>query len=372
MTLFWPKTEAEVVLDQPRLHALVIGVGKYDHLGLSAVRLSSFLSGLGQLETTAPSAKQFATWLQEHYCAATVELGSVELLLSPTDAAEASSEIQPATMANVKQAVKLWYDRCSRQERSIAMLYFAGHGFRRGAHDYLLPQDFGDPSELDEWAKCIDGTGLVEGMKKCKADTQLYFFDACRDEAFDAQKYRTAGGNPLIRSTIDDHVSVSVVYRAAAEGGEAWGNKEHGITYFWQALLMCLNGVGGRKTGPKWAVDAASLSTAMASVGRLLEKREGIALGFDSTGARDVPIHSLQEARVFLQVDLLSGPARQNVEIEVVQAEYRVSNEPDRECPWASQVRPGDTTIAARTAGWSDSVHESLLYPPVYEWTLDQ
>lgn len=371
MTLVWPQTEEEVVLDAPRLHALVIGVGKYDHLGSNTDSPSTVLSGLPKLESTAPSAELFAKWLQERYKtardSALGSLGSVELLLSPHGAAPT---VDPATRNNVKSAYDRWYGRCNSNKGNIAVVYFAGHGFSRSARDYLLLQDFGaDPAEV--WENCIDGTALVEGMKKCKADTQLFFFDACRDYAFDALMYDDISTMRLGgAATLSDHVSHSMVYLAAKQGQKAWGNKKEKITYFCHVLLMCLNGVGGRIAGPGWAVDGSSLSMAMASVVSLLEKRESLGLSFDSTGASVDPIHRPEEGRVLLQV---SNQTQQDVEIVV--EPYGgdcVKKEPEKEFPWAIELPAGHAKIEAKCSKGANTSYERYLHPPVHEWTVPE
>src|SRR5438105_10927373 len=82
MSLYWP---TNLNAAAPQLHALVIGVGDYRHLGLGAANPATFLSGLAPLTTTPLSAKRIARWLEREYQNNACPCGSIELLLSPAE-----------------------------------------------------------------------------------------------------------------------------------------------------------------------------------------------------------------------------------------------------------------------------------------------
>ena len=87
--------------------------------------------------------------------------------------------IEDATMANIGAAFKRWYGRCHAQKANMALFYFAGHGISM-ISQFLLPADFGNPDEPDDWENCINFSDMQVGMAKCAAQTQMFFVDACR------------------------------------------------------------------------------------------------------------------------------------------------------------------------------------------------
>src|SRR5262249_20412560 len=83
MSLIWPATEADIVTNAPRLHALVIAVANYPHLngGGGAPALEPL--GLSQITTPRYTGLAIADWLLTRYQNLNCRLGSVEVLLSP-------------------------------------------------------------------------------------------------------------------------------------------------------------------------------------------------------------------------------------------------------------------------------------------------
>src|ERR1043165_1192293 len=84
MSLYFPDQPQSIDLVQPRLHAFIVGVGDYPHLigGTGHPAVSNF--GLKRLTTTILTAKKIANWLLVNQSSLAVPLGSIELLLSPT------------------------------------------------------------------------------------------------------------------------------------------------------------------------------------------------------------------------------------------------------------------------------------------------
>ena len=68
MTLLWPQNLGAVVTDQPRLHALVIGVANYPHLiGGKPDELAADPLGLSQITTPDPTVRRIARWLIDDF-----------------------------------------------------------------------------------------------------------------------------------------------------------------------------------------------------------------------------------------------------------------------------------------------------------------
>src|SRR5438874_8417871 len=114
MSLYWPATEAAIEAG-PRLHAFIVGVGEYDHIGLNAQHPAKFLSGLAPLTTTPLAAKSIARWLATDYLNDACRLGSIELLLSPEETLKrpdgSNVAVESATMSNITAAFNRWYAR---------------------------------------------------------------------------------------------------------------------------------------------------------------------------------------------------------------------------------------------------------------------
>ena len=372
MSLYWPADKGDVVTDGPRLHAFVIGVGDYDHLGLNVAKPANLLNGIADLTITTPAARRVARWLETEYNNPACPLGSIELLLSPGEtlnrADNTTVQVEKATMAAIQGAFKDWYQRCNEHEGNIAFFYFAGHGINT-ISQFLLPADFGNPDEPDDWENCIDGTGLQSGMAKCKAKTQLFFFDACRDAPISALTSKNPHGKPLVTANFGDQADVSADYLAASEGRKAYG-RDGEETYFCKALMMCLDGAAARKAGPKWSIDTAMLGTALAAVVDILAKKENQPLSCDCPAQKPVPLHFPRKAQVLLKVDSNDPQRSAEADIEVHQGQIVYRSQPGEARPWTESVDPGDTRVEIRYQSFPDEAHDDRLMPPTYELDL--
>jgi hypothetical protein len=370
VSLFWPDNSGEVVTTEPRLHALVVGVGDYHHLGLGVPKPATFLNGLAPLTITTPSARRIARWLEETYENPAQPLGSIELLLSPNEfvgrSDGANVNIEDSTMANIEAAFKRWYARCNSNEANIAFFYFAGHGISTIASQYLLPSDFGDPEVPNDWDNCIDATGMQAGMFKCAANTQLFFFDACRDAPISALTQRNPNGKHLVSSSLANNVGVSAAYKAASEGRKAYG-RDGEETFFCKALILCLDGVAARKAGPDWRVDTANLGSALASVVDVLAKIENLPLSCDTPGFRPVALHYPPAPRVLVKIDCEPDGAGSEATIMVTQGATELSSPAGEQRPWMGEMEVGDAHIEVTFQNFAPEIKDDLFLPPTYE-----
>lgn len=370
MSLYWPPDEDDLVTNEPRLHALVIGVGDYHHLGLGVPAPATFLNGLAPLTITTPAARRIARWLEADYNNPDAPLGSIELLLSPSEQMDRSSggsvDIEDATMTNIEAAFKRWYDRCDSEEANIALFYFAGHGIATVSH-FLLPSDFGNPAKPNEWENCIDATGLQTGMKKCKADTQLFFLDACRDVDVSALTQNNPQGKHLVSSSLNDNVTVSAAFRAASEGRKAYG-RDGEETYFCKALMMCLDGVAARKSGPDWRIDTAQLASALVSVVDIMAKTENQPLTSQCDTISPILFHRPAQPKVLVKVDCEPDERNNEASIVLQQNGTEILSPVGEARPWTGQAAPGDVHLEANFTNFANQVIDDLLQPPTYEW----
>src|SRR5689334_7184092 len=89
MSLLWPASEQEIVISEPRLHALVIGVADYPHLGGGTGAPARNPLGLSQVSTPRPTAIEIIKWLYTSYNNSDCKLGSLEALISPSSTIDA-------------------------------------------------------------------------------------------------------------------------------------------------------------------------------------------------------------------------------------------------------------------------------------------
>lgn len=370
MSGYWPTDMSAVDTGTPRLHALIIGVGDYYHLGLGAKRPAKLLSGLAPLTTTPLAAKRVASWLTTDYQNPACPLGSIELLLSPNETFNlkdgSNVAIEEATMANVTAAFKRWYSRCDAQKANIAFFYFAGHGISM-ISQFLLPADFGNPDEPDDWENCINFTDMQVGMAKCSAQTQMFFVDACRDAPVAALTQKHPHGKPLVTASFQDKVNLSAAYFASSEGRKAYG-RDGEETFFCKALIMCLEGVAARKAGPKWRIDAASLSSALVSVMEALGASENLPLTSDCRVQRPVPLHYPAGGAVLLKVDCEPDQANAEASISIIQGPRVVHHsQAGNRRPWMGRVNAGNTRVEVTFVNYPSEIVDDDMAPPTYE-----
>lgn len=372
MSLYWPLQEADVVTNAPRLHAFVLGVGDYDHLGLGVPKPTTLLNGVAPLTTTVPAARRIARWLEREYKNPNCPLGSIELLLSPEEelarADNSKVVVDRATMALATAAFQRWYTRCDADEGSIAFFYFAGHGLST-ISQFLLLADFGNPDLPDAWENCIDFTGMQSGMFKCKADAQFFFIDACRDSPVAALSQRNPHGKPLAAgATFQDRVDLSAAYFAASEGRQAYG-RDGEETFFCQALIMCLNGVGARKPLP-WHVNAATLSNALVSVIEVLGAALDLPLSCECRIQKPVPLHFPPSGAVVVSVSCDGEQANTEAIIKVTRGPTVLNSAAGESRPWMGTVEAGLTQIEVTFASYPPQLLEEDLSPPTFPWEL--
>lgn len=271
MTLIVPDDGAEA----PRTHALVIGVGGYRHLQGGEDPQDPVLEHvglLGQLTSPPRSALRFAEWLRDHAPELRTPLGSVELLLSVApgdDLALPDGLVPGASRGAVEAAYAAWRKRCDRHEDNVALLYFCGHGLQK-AEQYLLLEDFG-VNPLNPWtgAVAIDSTRL--GFNACRARTQCFFIDACRNIT-SRMLLREPQATPL---ELFDHTTpesdFNLTAKAAARNEKAFG-PARGVSWFTQALLRALEGGAARSSDRGWTVETGVIA---AHIGEILRMVQG-------------------------------------------------------------------------------------------------
>jgi hypothetical protein len=257
----------EIVVDAgkgPRLHAFVVGVGTYPYCDdpPDDGAAGRILSDLSSVTSPPPSAAAVAEWLlRTPRGADDPPVSTVEVLISSV--AEVSLRLgddtrQPVARAvfdEFKAAFRRWRRRCDTHPGNIALFYFCGHGWELDGQ-LLLLEDLGrDPDALLE--NCVELSEIRTIMQHCRARTQLYFVDACRQMPPDFAQLtsgtRTLMDRPqqvrLPLPPLDAPVYFSTARRFEAEATQG------AITPFTAAVLRTLDGLGAHRSGASgWTI----------------------------------------------------------------------------------------------------------------------
>lgn len=365
MSLKWPASEPDIIADAGRLHALVIGVGDYPHLLGGSGPTAKDPLNLTQVTTPRFTAERVVRWLQDEYKHPQVPLGSVEWLVSglPGDQAD------PATMHNVVKAANRWKRRCDSHPDNVAFFYFCGHGLAKD-YQFLLPQDFGDPDYDNAWEQCINFDLLRTGMRSCKADTQLFFVDACRETPFGMLNDLAVTGRAIFSAEVSDLASTVATYYATVEGKQAFGPPD-GPTYFCDALLSCLGGPGAVNESGQWVVNTFSLASAMGQASPIfsLRHRKKLSWANDVSGPPRT-LHVPGKAAVFASL-ACSSPAADAAAELVLRGPGPESRSPaGSPRPAVFELQPGMWQVEVTFPGGQfpgPLTLDLMLFPPVFK-----
>jgi len=298
-------------------HALVIGVSQYDHFrGGDAESQLGRQWGMQQLSCGASSAAEFANWLATEYDANNRQtpLESLRVLLSPSRDENVPplhrGSYQPATRANVEEALAGFVDDCERSTDNVAFVYIAGHGVQLTSDGAIvLLADAGGPFDRTRPLRgAIDAGACHAGMNHPGAPaTQFWFVDACRQRPDLVEKFETMTG-ALTLPRLRGATKVSPLFLAASNDQVAWSQVGK-RTVFCEALLEALR--HSAATGPDgscsdWHVSTDRLHERLTVRVKEIARAYGVDQDVDATGkwGRAV-VHRLPgPPRVHLQVNL--------------------------------------------------------------------
>ena len=181
------KLQFDVPTTARKTHALVVGVSSYPYLsGPQQTDLGASFQ-MTNLSAAAASAADIASWLITEF-RGDAPLATLRILLSPADgeaiegpAAALLSGPCPATRSAFEKDIESFFEEC-REPDSVAFVYVAGHGVqltKRGA-TLLLHDAAGKPQpQLYGAADIVSCHRALDGPQY--AQTQFWFFDACRE-----------------------------------------------------------------------------------------------------------------------------------------------------------------------------------------------
>lgn len=252
----------------PQTHVLIIGVGGYPYLkeGTNATpQQASVANQLGQLSSPGFSARAFCETIIDLEKSGSWQqpLGSIEVLLSP----HADDNVllygkpnEPATLQNIRDAYWRWKARCDAHADNIAVFYFCGHGLDNGEH-FLLSEDFGkNPYNSWEGAFAFDSTRRA--FFTCKAKTQLFFIDACRQLTPDMLTIQLPL-NPIENpSLFAKDCMYNLTQKAAAANESAYGRKNE-VSFYTAALIGALKGNAAEAGDDGWYIQLSSIASKM-------------------------------------------------------------------------------------------------------------
>jgi hypothetical protein len=330
---------------EPQTHAFLVGVGAYRHLLGGSGPLLDTPMGLGQLSSPPVSARAFADWLLATFNNPDCPLGSVEMVLSPhsryalPDGSE--TDVEPATIGNIKAAFKRWFDRCETNERNIAVFYCCSHGVQK-ENLALLAEDFGE-SPLTPFDGAIDFEATYLGMAGCKAGTQCYFIDSCRQVPTDVLEYLTVDAEALVAPMVRGlHPRDAPVLYASARDARAYG-LAHQTTRFTEALLLGFGGLGSWRERGRWVITTGRLAQAVVSTVERMNREPEVPpqhcqLGGESQGTSVV--HVLRgEPLVPVTVGCSPTCATADAELSLVK---------DDQIEHYREPRPGDWEVSVK------------------------
>ena len=266
----------------PRTHALVIGVSKYQFLTEdgSRARAAERRSGSARparrrpRPSASPSGSSRHTAIPPRRSEASASYSRLRLRAAER-ARRAPRRGARADWDNVALAVDDWMNDCATNPDNVAILYASGHGIQMSPDDggIVLLEDFARLRNVLDHS--LDVGAVRKGMAgPTMAQRQFYFVDACRVRPEEASS-SDAGNGVGLPAMFEGRATVSPVFFAAIPSTEALGEVGDG-TLFVQALLECLDTalgvddhvVGGRLVGRDDDDADAAAQEARAATGR--------------------------------------------------------------------------------------------------------
>jgi Caspase domain len=272
----WLDRRESLPAGSPTTHALVIGTSQYEHLPAKEAGPDDdpLKFGLVRASTPATGAFRFARWLRDKLRNPDAPLGTVRLLLSPSDAevqadaelSAAAAQVERANRQNVRTALLDWKKECRGQRDGVAILYISGHGISMSRTDsYVLLEDFAADENVMDYS--VDVGQVHAGMAgENLPQSQFYFVDACRIRPDAFNRYKDAGdGLGLNVEWGGADTRAAPIYFSASPDTAALGQPGNG-TLFSQALLESLEARGADDAvgdDGDWRVTTYSLQQAL-------------------------------------------------------------------------------------------------------------
>ncbi|MEW8072774.1 MAG: caspase family protein [Candidatus Thiodiazotropha sp.] len=249
------------------LHALIVGVSKYDYLPSYDDPPDEGTWNLCSLGAPASTASALADWFTSATDLAK-PLNTLRLLMSPTAVEPVSHSVDSPTWDNFNQAVRDWRRDCADNMENIAFFYYGGHGFTRGRgeHNALLTMsDLFDPSQAT-LQRTVVTQNLLDGCApQTRADLiareQVFIFDCCRSFPDYLKDFSDRSVPQILdvrlRENVEDN-RVTARFYATTDNSAAFASVG-GQTYFGGSILDALQNAGRNERPTGWMVDGTAL-----------------------------------------------------------------------------------------------------------------
>ena len=357
----------------PRTHALVIGIGGYEHLkGGEGTPLPNLLQygSLGQLTSPPRSALAISDALQSQALDWQVPLGTVHLLVStaPVDPDPSSDGVafEPATRDAIQTAFDAWWDRCNANEENVAFCYIAGHGLE-GSYPIVLASDFGK-SAGQPWPQAFDVNKTRGALTANKAQTQVFLVDACRAVTTSNVEVPDAAAPPLRPPKLrqPDNCVYELSIMATSRNRKAYGKTKQ-PSYFAKAFAAGLDGGAAVKEDGEWWITTGKLADRFY---RLMD-----FVGADTHAQRPIP----SVRQTFRLARLISAPparlqfacrpdeATPLADLAWQQGTMDPEHRPQRsQEAWTVDVEPGLCYVSASFTGreYRDCIKQDVIVEP--------
>lgn len=361
------------IQQSPQTHILIIGVGGYPYLNGGTKAIPQTFDGaqmLGQLSSPPVSAEAFFNMAVElHSEGAWIKpLGSINVLVSPDPTANnlfGGKALEPATIGNIENAYLDWKKLCDADPENVAIFFFCGHGLDKAEH-YLLAEDFGQRPD-NPWKGSFAFDMTRRAFFSCKARTQLFFIDACRQLSSDMLK-TDLPANPIEPpSLLAKDCKFNLTQKAAAANESAYGKKNE-VSFYTKALIGALKGNASNNDIGEWRIATGTLSYKMNSFLQLEAPGEGYPQRCISTTSDTTDIiRFTKPPMVPLLVTCTPDAALPFAELSCLdpntnQGETR----PPQGDPWETRIKAGLYKIEANFRGgeYKSNYIFKLVTPP--------
>ncbi|WLQ16660.1 caspase family protein [Hahella aquimaris] len=315
------------ISEAPGTHALIIGVGNYKYLRGGPEEYDSAVHmGLSVLRSPPISAMEIAHWILKKegdvYTGLSnprAPLTTVEILVTSVQREEIIVDgnthiIENASLPNVRVGFDRWLEEIKRNDDSVGVIYFCGHGIKGGGSDLLLLlDDHGAIINRPFETGSFNISSTIRALQR-QVKSQLYIFiDAC--STFSRELANRIGGTPA-GALLEESESTMVVNRgmtkvvSSTDGQPAYGDS-NGISRFTDAFLRAFNGFCGVVLPPgmnRWQINGFALTQAIPKLLNDINKERGggaQACTCFISGGEDLPLHiTAQVPKVKLEIAL--------------------------------------------------------------------
>jgi hypothetical protein len=346
--------------DCPQTHVLIIGIGGYPWLkdGLKwSPGQNVFFASMGQLSSAPVSAAAFyKTVIDLHEGGESKQdqwirpLGSIELLISDVPGTHPilpSLEYDGATWENIYEAYRQWKKRCDSHPDNVAIFYFCGHGLEK-ANQYLLAEDFGK-LEGNPWRHAINIDQTRRAFHGCKAETQVFFIDACRLVALDFLDRDIDIAALDHAEHLGQDCKYNLTQKAAAHNESAFGRVNTASIYT-SALIKVLRGQAASVADEEWVIETRDISGRIHELMDMVEPGQGYDQRCTHTSNMTTTLIRFNEPPdVIISLTCDPEEALAVAELSCLNADSKaLQSRPPLPTPWDVNVKAGIYLVSAR------------------------